>query len=73
MTKFDLLLSRIRKLPPERQEAIAVQIDFLLDDEEGASILTDEQWARVEAALANKDEPVSSHEDVFARLEAEDK
>jgi hypothetical protein len=72
MTKFDLLLSRIRKLPAERQEAVAIQIDHLLDDEEQGSILTDEQWALVEAALANSSEPVISHDEVFARLEAED-
>jgi hypothetical protein len=41
-------------------------------DEEGSSVLTGEQWALVEAALANRGEPVSSHDDVFARLEAED-
>ncbi len=73
MTKLDLVLARLGKLPPERQEAIAVQIDFLLEDEEQGSILTDAQWARVEAALADNDEPVSAHEDVFARLEADDK
>lgn len=69
MTKLDLLLDRIRKLPTERQEAVAVQIDLLLDDEEGAdSLLTNEQWAEVEAALADEAEPVSTHEEVFARL-----
>lgn len=73
MTKLDLVLARLSKLSPERQEAIAEEIDFLLEDEEQGGILTDAQWARVEAALADKDEPVSTHEDVFARLEAEDK
>jgi len=69
MTKLDLLLDRIRKLPTERQEAVAVQIDLLLDDEEGGgSLLTDEQWAEVEAALTDEAEPVSTHEEVFARL-----
>jgi hypothetical protein len=42
---------------------------LLLDDEErGESLLSDEQWAEVEAALANESEAASSHEDVFARL-----
>ncbi len=72
MTKLDLVLARIRKLPPERQEAMAIQIDFLLEDEEHGSILTNAQWAQVDAALANTDEQTSTHEDVFARLEAED-
>jgi hypothetical protein len=73
VTKLDLVLARIRKLPPERQEAVAVQIDFLLNDEEEGSVLTDEQWAQVEATLANKNEPVISHDDVFSRLEADEK
>lgn len=70
---FDLILERIRKLPRERQEAIADQIDGLLEEEEtGASVLTDAQWAKVEAALAEKNEPVVSHEALFARLAADD-
>ncbi len=73
MTKLDLVLDRIRKLPPERQEQLAIEIDFILDDEEkNDSVLTDAQWAQVRAAIANTDEAVSTHEDVFARLEAED-
>jgi hypothetical protein len=70
MTKLESLLKRMRNLPPERQEAMAVQIDMLLDDEERGegSLLTDEQWADVEAALADTAEPVSSHQEVFARL-----
>ena len=68
MTKLDLVLERIRKLSPERQEAIAEEIDFRLDHEEEGSLLTDEQWAEVEAALADDSEPTSSHEEVFARL-----
>ncbi len=72
MTKLDLVLARIRKLPPERQEAIAEEIEFALDSAEQGSILTDAQWAQVEAAMANTNEPVTTHEDVFARLEAED-
>lgn len=72
MTKLDRVLARIRKLPPDQQEAVAGEIDRLLNDvEQGASsVLTDEQWAEIETALANASEPVSSHEDVFARLRA---
>jgi hypothetical protein len=73
MTKLDLVLDRIKKLPPERQDAMVDEIDFMLDDEEKyASVLTDAQWAQVRAAIANAAEPVSAHEEVFARLEAED-
>jgi len=73
VTKLDLVLARLRKLPVDRQEAIAEEIDFLLESNGAESILTPEQWAQVEAALADSREPVSTHEDVFARLEADDK
>jgi hypothetical protein len=73
MTKLDHVLARLRKLPTDRQEAIAEEIAFRLDSEEQGAILTDEQWAQVQAALADRSEPISTHEDVFARLDAEDK
>jgi hypothetical protein len=73
MTKLDLVLARLRKLPTDRQEAIAEEIAFRLDSEEQGAILTDEQWAQVQAALADRSEPISTNEDVFARLDAEDK
>ena len=74
MTKLDLLLARIRKLSPEQQEAVVEEIDLIVEGaEDGGSVLTDEQWAQVEAALANRGEPTSTHEDVFARLDAEDR
>jgi hypothetical protein len=73
MTKLDLLLQRIRKLPPEQQEVVAEEIDFILEGvEQPGSALTAVRWAEVRAALADKNEPTSSHEDVFARLETED-
>ncbi|MFN3464342.1 MAG: hypothetical protein ACK4X1_09710 [Terricaulis sp.] len=68
MTKLDLVLARIRQLPPEQQEALAEQIEYALDHQGADSLLTDAQWAEVEAALADDSEPVSPHEDVFARL-----
>jgi hypothetical protein len=74
MTKLDLLLARISKLSVEQQEAVVEEIGFIVEGvEEGGSVLTDDQWAQVEAALANKDEPTSTHEELFARLEAEDR
>lgn len=74
MTKLDLLLARIRKLSAEQQESVVEEIDFIVEGvEQGGSVLTDEQWAQVEAALADRHESTSTHEDVFARLEAEDK
>ena len=68
MTKLDLVLARIRQLPPEQQEALAAEIEFALDNRPDGSLLTDQQWAEVQAALADESEPVSTHEDVFARL-----
>lgn len=74
MTKLDLVIERIRKLNPEQQEAVAEEIDFIVDDvEHSGSVLTDEQWRQVKAALADPNEPTSTHEDVFARLEADEK
>jgi hypothetical protein len=71
MTKLDLVLARLRQLPPDRQEAIADEIEFKLDNEETETLLTPEQWAEVDQALAANDEPSSSHQDVFARLRAQ--
>ena len=65
MTKLDLALARIAQLPPERQEAIAVELEFLLDDEEsGDSRLTDEQWAEVQRRLGDATEATMPHEEV---------
>lgn len=75
MTKLDLALARISKLPPERQEAIAVQLEWLLDDEEsGESVLTDEQWAEVERELAHADdEDGIPHEDIVREFGGTDR
>jgi len=67
MTKLDLVLERIRRLPQERQDAIALEMEFLLEHGAGESLLTDEQWAEVEAALADADEAVVPHDEVMAR------
>lgn len=67
MTKLDLVLASIRELPPERQEAMAAHIGVFLD-QEGQSLLSDEQWADVEAALADEAEPTIANDEVFARL-----
>lgn len=72
-SKLDDTVERLRRLSPDRQDALAREIDVLLDDEEtGGSLLTDAQWAEVETALADEDEPVSSHKDVFARLRSKE-
>jgi hypothetical protein len=70
MTKLDLVLERIRQLPQERQEALAREMEFWLDHDGGGSLLTEEQWAEVEAALKDENEPVIPHDEVFASLRA---
>lgn len=56
MTKLDLVLARLSRLPPDRQEAVAVQLEWLIDDEEsGEALLTDEQWAEVKRRIAEED------------------
>jgi hypothetical protein len=68
MTKLDMVLERIRQLPPERQDAIALEMEFLLDHEFGeASALTDEQWAEIEKDLAREEIP---HAQVVAEMRA---
>ena len=37
MTKLQNAIARIERLPPERQEAVAVQIEELLNEEEAES------------------------------------
>jgi hypothetical protein len=69
MTKLDIVLERIRKLPQDRQDAIAADMELLLQDEEDGSLLTDEQWAEVEAELANPDQDYIPHEQIVAESE----
>lgn len=53
MTKLEATIERMRALPKAEQDALAAQIDQLLDADD---LLTPEQWAMVEARLdANED------------------
>jgi hypothetical protein len=70
MTKLDLVIERIRRLPQAEQDVIIAEMEFLLDHG-SESLLTNEQWAEVDAALADKDEPSASHDEVFARLRSQ--
>ncbi|MCR6646457.1 MAG: hypothetical protein NVV62_19045 [Terricaulis sp.] len=67
MTKLDLVLARIRQLPPERQEAVALYIDLILQDEESGSVFTDEEWADIEPTL-DEGGPTMSHEEFAAEI-----
>ena len=70
MSKLDEVIERIRQLPPERQEAIAVEIEFALDRQTGESALSDAQWAEVEADLANEDDEEIPHAQVVREMQA---
>ncbi|MCC6788928.1 MAG: hypothetical protein IT547_13935 [Hyphomonadaceae bacterium] len=69
MTKLDLVLARIKQLPPERQDYFAMEIEFMLDHDNGEGILTDEQWAEVEAELRNPDPNPIPHDELVAEFE----
>jgi hypothetical protein len=69
MTKLDMVLERIRQLPQERQEMIAIELQFMLDHEFG-SALTDAQWAEIEADLASEDNAEIPHAQVVAEMRA---
>ena len=69
MTKLDIVLERVRKLPSERQEAIALEIGFLLDIDARASLLTDEEWAAIEPTLDDDREDIP-HKQVVAEIRA---
>ncbi|MEQ1619730.1 MAG: hypothetical protein ABL883_15455 [Terricaulis sp.] len=62
MTKLDLVLERIRKLPPDRQELIAVEMEFWLEYDSGEDLLTAEQWAEMERRMAGADDFASAAE-----------
>lgn len=69
MTKLDLVLARLRQLPPDRQEALAVEIDFWLESEARGSAFTDEQWAEIELTFDDDREEIP-HEQVVAEMRA---
>jgi len=66
MSKLDAVLERIRQLPQDRQDAIAVDLEFMLEDEEKGPLLTDEQWAELERRLADPNPDYIPHEEVVA-------
>ena len=68
MTKLDLVLARIKQLPPEKQAYFAMEIEFMLDHDDGESRLTDEQWTEVEAELANEDADEVPHAQVVREM-----
>lgn len=63
MSDLDATIARLRALSKAEQEAMAVQINQLLD-QGAADLLTPEQWAEIEARL-DASENFSPHSDVI--------
>ncbi len=61
MANLDATIARMRSLPEAEQEALAAQIDLLLD--QSCDLLSPEQWASIEARL-DSGEGLTPHEDV---------
>jgi len=68
MVRFDAVIDRLRALPDDRKEAIAAQIDLMLDDDE-TDPLSPEQWAELEARLDSETANIP-HADVVADFKA---
>lgn len=69
MTKLDLVLARIKQLPPEQQEQIASEIEFMLDYDGADYALTPEQEAELARRLADPKREYVSHEEVAQYFE----
>ncbi len=62
MSNLDATIARLKALPKADQDAVAAQIDQILDH--GADdVLTPAQWAEIEARL-DSGEALTPHEDV---------
>lgn len=66
MANLDTTIERLRALPKAEQEALAAQIDLLLD---GDDLLTPEQWAAIEARL-DSGEGLTPHKEVAKAFRA---
>lgn len=62
MSNLDATIARLKALPKPEQDAVAAQIDALLDSG-GADLLSPEQWAEIEARL-DSGEALTPHADV---------
>lgn len=62
MANLDSTIARLKALPKDRQEALAAQIDLILN-ESGEDLLSAEQWAEIEARL-DSDEAMTSHAEI---------
>lgn len=64
MTKLDLVLERIRKLPPEQQEAVVTEVGLMLDEVESGGQLSAAQEQEIARRLGDQNRRYMSHEDV---------
>lgn len=69
MTKLDAVLERIRKLPQDRQDAIAADLEFILEDEASGPTLSDAQWADVRRRAQEEQGALIPHEAIVAEFE----
>ena len=69
MTKFDLVLARLKDLPRDQQERFAVEIEFMLDHGVDDGVLSPEQEAELARRLADPDKEYVSHEAVATYFE----
>ncbi len=70
MSKLEAVLERLAKLPPDRQETMAAELDFLMDMEENPfPVLSPAQNAVLAERLAAGQAELLTHADVVAHFE----
>lgn len=62
MSDLDATIARLKALPKGEQDAVAAQIDLMLD-QGSENLLTPEQWAEIEVRLES-DERLTPHGDI---------
>lgn len=62
MANLDSTIARLKALPKDRQDAVAAQIDLILE-ESPEELLSAEQWAAVEARL-DSGEGMTPHDEI---------
>jgi putative addiction module component (TIGR02574 family) len=68
MTKLELAISELKKLPPDEQERMADFILVYYASQTSDLRLTDEQVAEVEARMRDRDAPTFTMEEVRAHF-----
>ena len=68
MTRIEAVLERLRALPADEQDKMAVEIEGLLSDP--TSALLPSQWLEVEGELDSDDGVRIPHSEVMSRMRA---